>query len=140
MQEMTWDNKNIPLIYNPNPRARRLSLRLSIKELALILTHPPRTTQRQLQKFLDQCGPWIERQVQRVPQAPSLSPGCTLSLHGEDFECVLDPLRCKPIICRNTKTLRLPQNFLQKDLYSLFKKVAHETILPLLQEILDVRS
>ncbi|EKE09614.1 MAG: hypothetical protein ACD_16C00130G0019 [uncultured bacterium] len=138
MEGITGDNKNIPLIYNPNPRARRLSLRLSSKEFAFILTHPPRTTPRQIQSFLRQCGPWIERQVQRIHEPPSLSPGCTFSLHGEDFECVLDRLRCKPILCRNTKTLRLPQNFLQKDLYSLFKKVAHETILPILQEILDV--
>lgn len=137
MNEITWDNKSIPLIYNPNPRARRLSLRLSSKELAFVLTHPPRTTQRQLDKFFDTCKPWVENQLQKVTQAPSLSPGYILSLYGEEFECVLDPLRSKPVICKDTKSLRLPRSFSQKDLHSLFKKMARETILPLLQKILS---
>ena len=137
MQEITWDNQNIPIVYKPSLRVKRISLRLSPKELAFILTHPPRATHRQLQRFLDQSGPWIKQQLEKVTDAPSLHPGAILSLYGEDFECIHDPLRRKPVLCQGTKTLRLPPKFSQKDLHSLFKKVAHEKLLPLLYKAVE---
>ncbi|MDZ4322569.1 MAG: hypothetical protein U1A05_00545, partial [Alphaproteobacteria bacterium] len=66
MQEITWDNQNIPIVYKPSLRVKRISLRLSPKELAFILTHPPRATHHQLQRFLDQCEPWIKQQLEKV--------------------------------------------------------------------------
>lgn len=137
MQEITLDNQNIPIVYKPSLRVKRISLRLSPKELAFILTHPPRATHRQLQRFLDQCEPWIKQQLEKVTDAPSLHPGAILSLYGESFECIHDPLRRKPVLCQETKTLRLPPKFLQKDLHSLFKKVAHEKLLPLLYKAVE---
>lgn len=137
MREITLDNQNIPIVYKPSLRVKRISLRLSPKEFAFILTHPPRATHRQLQRFLDQCGPWIKRQLEKVTDAPSLHPGAILSLYGEDFECIHDPLRRKPVLCQETKTLRLPLKVSQKDLHSLFKKVAHEKLLPLLYKAVE---
>ncbi len=137
MQQITWDNQNIPIVYKPSLRVKRISLRLSPKELAFILTHPPRATSRQLQRFLDQCGPWIQRQLEKISEAPSFYPGMILSLYGEEFECVHDPLRKRPVLCQETKTLRIPPKFTQMDLHPFFKKIAHEKLLPLLHKTVE---
>lgn len=137
MQEITWNNQNIPIVYKPSRRVKRISLRLSPKELAFILTHPPRAPYRQLQLFLDQCGPWIKQQLEKVTNTPFLHSGTILSLYGEDFKCIHDPLRRKPMLCQETKTLYLPPKFLQKDLHPLFKKIAHEKFLPLLYKVVE---
>ena len=137
MQQITWDNQNIPIVYKPSLRVKRISLRLSPKELAFILTHPPRATSRQLQRFLDQCGPWIQRQLEKISEAPSFYPGMILSLYGEEFECVHDPLRKRPVLCQETKTLRIPPKFTQMDLHPFFKKIAHEKLLPLLHKAVE---
>jgi len=137
MQQITWDNQNIPIVYKPSLRVKRISLRLSPKELAFVLTHPPRATSRQLQRFLDQCGPWIQRQLKKISEAPSFYPGMILSFYGEEFECVHDPLRKRPVLCQETKTLRIPPKFTQMDLYPFFKKIAHEKLLPLLHKAVE---
>lgn len=137
MQQITWDNQNIPIVYKPSLRVKRISLRLSPKELAFILTHPPRATSRQLQHFLDQCEPWIQRQLEKISEAPSFYPGMILSFYGEEFECVHDPLRKRPVLCQETKTLRIPPKFTQMDLHPFFKKIAHEKLFPLLHKAVE---
>ena len=129
----TCAGTDVPLKYIPNLRAKRLSLRFSLKDATLILTHPPRTAEPQIKAFLNHCGPWVERQLQKVAETPSINPGEKITLYGDVFECILDPLRKKPVLCKVTQTLRLPQRYTQKDLYDFFKKIAVEKLTPLLE-------
>lgn len=119
---------SIPLRNRPNPRAKRLSLRLSAKDKSLILTIPPRTAMSQIRAFLERCVPWVEKNIEKLTKTTTILPGAELMLNGERFTCVSDPLRRKPALCNKTQTLHLPLQYLKKDLHGLFKKMA-ETIL-----------
>lgn len=119
----------IPLKHTPHPRAKRLSLRLSSKERLLVLTTPPRVSASQISAFLKKCVPWVEKHLAKVTTAPTIQPGEKVALNGTTYQCVADPLRRKPALCKVTQTLRLPPQCLQEDLYTLFKKMA-EKVLP----------
>lgn len=126
----TCGEQDIPLVYKPNPRAKRLSLRMSSKEQLLVLTIPPRTTASHIRTFLKQCTPWVERQLRKLVKTVSIKPGADVTLHGEVFRCTVDPLRRKPALCQVTQTLRLPPRCLEKDLYAFFKKTAESILSP----------
>lgn len=124
----TCQGKEIPLLYKPHPRAKRLSLRLSSKDGALVLTIPPRATASQMNTFLKKCTPWVEKQLEKLSNPTAIQPGTSVMLSGELFHCVLDPLRRKPALCKTTQTLRLPPKCLEKDLYEFFKKMAEKSL------------
>jgi predicted metal-dependent hydrolase len=127
--------KQIPLTYKKNSRAKRLSLRFSQREKVLVVTLPPRVTGSQVTDFLSRCGPWIERQLNVLSESLSIQPGENVSLYGTIFECALDPLRRKPALCRVTQTLRLPPKCTQEDVYDILKKLAAETLKPILEKM-----
>lgn len=122
--------QDIPLKYKPSQRAKRLSLRFSVKETILVLTIPPRVSASQIAAFLKECTGWIENQLKKLDKKISVHPGEGVSLHGKIFQCVTDPLRRKPALCAMTQTLYLPPRCAQKDLHDFFKKMAIETLTP----------
>ena len=122
--------QDIPLKYKPSLRAKRLSLRLSNKDASLVLTVPPRATASQIKTFLQQCTPWVEKQLQKLAKMISIKPGIEISLHGTVFQCMTDPLRRKPALCQITQTLHLPPRYKQKELHDFFKKLAGEKLTP----------
>jgi predicted metal-dependent hydrolase len=123
-------NHHIPLSYKPHQRAKRLSLRLSAKDQSLVLTIPPRTSTSQITAFLKRCIPWVEKNIEKLTKTTSILPGAELMLNGERFRCVSDPLRRKPVLCQKTQTLRLPPQYLEKDLHAFFKTMAEKTLSP----------
>jgi predicted metal-dependent hydrolase len=135
MTVFTYEGQDIPLQYKPSLRAKRLSLRVSAKDASLVLTIPPRATERQIKAFLQQCTPWVKQQLTKLLKAITIKPGEELSLHGAVFRCIQDPLRRKPALCKATQTLYLPPRCLQEDVYSVFKKMAEETLKPYLLKI-----
>jgi len=134
----TFQEKQIPLTYKKNSRAKRLSLRFSQREKALVMTLPPRVTHAQVKAFLSRCEPWVERQFAAVSECVSIQPGENVSLHGTVFQCTLDPLRRKPALCKVTSTLRLPLKCTQEDVYAVLKKLATETLSPILEKIVQI--
>lgn len=131
------EGDKIPLVMKTNSRAKRLVLRYSLKDRNFRLTVPPRVSQAQVKVFLDQSKPWVYQQLEERKQIVSFAPGAKVTIHGESFVCTSDPLRCKPALCSTTQTLHLPPKAQQKDIYALFKKVAAETLKPLLDQALS---
>lgn len=109
-------------------RARRLSLRLVVDRFTLVI--PPRTSAAQIKGFITQCVPWIEKQHQNLQPVSQILPGHPLTLEGESYACLLDPLRRKPALCESTRTLRLPPRYTRADLHVFFKKRAAEVFTP----------
>jgi predicted metal-dependent hydrolase len=130
--------KQIPLTYKKSSRAKRLSLRFSQREKVLVVTLPPRATSSQVKAFLSRCEPWVERQLKTASESLSIQPGENVSLYGTIFECTLDPLRRKPALCRVTQTLRLPPKCTQEDVYDVLKKLAAETLKPILEKMAQI--
>lgn len=125
---LSLQGQDVPLKYKPNPRAKRLTLRFSLREKLFILTIPPRVSSTQISSFLKDCKDWAENQLKKFNEKLSVHPGQKISLNGKLFECVTDPLRRKPVLCFFTQTLRLPSHYSQKDLHALFKKNALQTL------------
>ncbi len=122
----------------PNPRAKRLSLRMSARDNGFILAIPPRTTDFHINAFLARCRPWIEKSLSKLFHVKQLSPGEELALYGIPFQCILDPLRRKPILCAVTQTLRLPPQCPQKALHELLKKIAMEKLTPYVMTVAQI--
>lgn len=118
----------------PNLRAKRLSLRVSARENAFVLTVPPRTTDAHIKVFLTRCTPWIEKNLKKIFHVKLLMPGEDVMLHGASFQCILDPLRRKPMLCTTTQTLRLPPRCPQSALHEFLKKMAMEKLTPYVME------
>lgn len=125
-------NHDYPLKFKESPRAKRLTLRLSSKEACLVLTMPPRTSKSQIDRFLMQCVPWVEKQLDRATRSFKIAPGEEVKLHGVLYTCETDPLRRKPTICNVTRTLRLPQKYTQKALHDCFKQLGLAYLTPLI--------
>lgn len=134
----TCEGGEIPLHYKPSRRAKRLSLRLSVKEGALVLSMPIRTTQAQIKDFLNQCVPWVKTQLKKLEKKVVIEPGKEIMLHGVVFQCVNDPLRRKPALCYTAKTLHLPPLYGEKDLYEMFKKSADKKLTPLVLKAAEI--
>lgn len=126
----SYQGQNIPLKYKPNQRAKKLSLRFSVKETSFVLTIPPRVSQTQISLFLQKCRGWAENQLKKLDTKISIQPGEKIYIDGKSFECVTDPLRRKPVLCSLTQTLFLPLRWSQKDIYDLFKKKALQILTP----------
>lgn len=133
----TCEGKDVSLVHRPNPRAKRLSLRLSSKEGSFVLTTPPRATASQINGFLKQCTPWITKQLAKLSKNISLEPGADVTLNGEVFRCLVDPLRRKPVLCKMTQTLRLPPRCVKEDVYELLKKTAEKILFPSVLTVAD---
>ncbi len=124
---------DILLKYKPNPRSKRLSLRMSSKEKMLILTLPPRVYESQIQDFLRRCVPWVSTQLQKQTNGVTIYPGSCVRLHGAKYTCLTDPLRRKPILCHQSQTLRLPNQMTKKSLHLLLKETASEHLRPIVE-------
>jgi len=121
---------DVPIKWKVNPRAKRLSLRYTPQEKAFILTTPSRTTEGHIQTFLGQCRPWMEKNLKKMFHVKQFVPGEEIRLHGEPFQCLIDPLRRQPVLCHRTQTLRLPSRCPPSLLYDFLKKMAMETLTP----------
>jgi predicted metal-dependent hydrolase len=130
MTSFSYQGQDIPLKYKPNQRAKRLSLRFSVKETSFVLTVPPRVSQTQISLFLQKCKGWAENQLKKLETKMFIRPGEKICIHGNFFECVTDPLRRKPVFCSLTQTLFLPLRWSQKDIHALFKDVAFGILTP----------
>lgn len=69
----------------PNPRAKRLTLRRDARGGGFTISHPKRTSEREIQRFIDQHGEWIEKH-HRPSQTVSI--GSHLPFRGAEYEIV----------------------------------------------------
>ncbi len=69
----------------PNARARRLTLRRDARDGAFTISHPKRTSDREIQRFLDDHSAWIQKHHQPVSKVEI---GSTLPFRGTNYEIV----------------------------------------------------
>ena len=66
-----------------SPRARRMRLRVDRRTGAVLLTVPPRASERKALAWAAGHAEWIEKQLETVKPPARLLPGATLPLYGE---------------------------------------------------------
>lgn len=75
-------DQKILLRFRRNPRARRMVLRLSSKGDGLVMTLPKRVSLAEALRFVETSTAWIEKSLQRQPQAQVLQDGAEILLRG----------------------------------------------------------
>lgn len=77
-----------PVRSNSTARMRRLSVRVNPIRREVVVTFPPSTSLRNVERFLDQHSKWVEERIQQsnlpLPEAPK--DGATLSFMGTEYE------------------------------------------------------
>lgn len=75
-------------VVNPvyNKRAKRLSLRVDSKNLCIRLTIPPRSSERSINRFLNQQIDWIDQKSKTLPQKNTkIKDGDQFMFQGRDY-------------------------------------------------------
>ncbi|WP_342640701.1 M48 family metallopeptidase [Rhodoligotrophos ferricapiens] len=85
------DDVSVPLVIRRNARARRMILRLSPDGDGVVLTLPPRASERAGLDFAARNGNWILSRLNDQPQRIEFYPGQKLPLRGEPYEIVHEP-------------------------------------------------
>jgi len=76
---------DFPLKVVKTTRAKRLTLRIDSKERLPVLSLPPRCTQKQAIKFVDEHQEWILENLQKLPQSKRFTSGEQISLFGKEI-------------------------------------------------------
>lgn len=134
MTTFSYQGQDIPIIHKTNKRSKRLTLRFSPKNTSFILSSPPRISDWQIGEFLKKCKGWAEKLLEVLDQKIQMGPGKIIHLHGNPFECVADPLRKKPYLCRDSQTLFLPHKWTSQDLQITLKNYALEILTPYVRD------
>lgn len=71
-----------PLTLKPSPRARVMRLRVDGRTGAVVLTYPPRLSQRRVLKWAWEQRSWVEDALSRVPAPVAIAPGTMVPLYG----------------------------------------------------------
>ena len=87
------------LVLRRHPRARRLKLRYDAIEDRLLLTVPPRTSERRARAWVATQTEWIEGQRAGRAESTPIAPGRALPLRGEALKLVHDPGRPRRLEC-----------------------------------------
>lgn len=86
--ELDGEKGPISVRLKPNPRAKRLILRLDPKTGAPVATVPPGLKDRQLKSFLQSHIGWIEERQEKRPQATAFENGAVIPVRGIDHTLV----------------------------------------------------
>lgn len=73
-----------PVTVRRHARAKRMRLRLDPRSGTVLLTIPPRASERRALAWAELQRDWIEAAVASVEPAPALKPGSIVPLYGED--------------------------------------------------------
>jgi hypothetical protein len=87
------DGEPVAVAFRPNPRARRMILRLAARGDGIVVTLPPGTTSHAGLEFAARHAGWIRRQLAGRPQAAPLVPGRFVPVRGVEHLIVHAPGR-----------------------------------------------
>ena len=80
------DNRQVPVSFRSNVRAKRMVLRLSRDSSGIIVTLPKRVSRVQALAFVEKSIPWISKQLERRPPSTVLAHGSVVPLRGIPHE------------------------------------------------------
>ena len=82
--EIPVEGLDQPILVRHNPRARRLTLRVSQTQREAVLTVPPKTRIEDAKAFLHSHLDWLREKLDTLPSAVPFADGMTIPLRGED--------------------------------------------------------
>ncbi|MGE3916438.1 MAG: YgjP-like metallopeptidase domain-containing protein, partial [Hyphomicrobiaceae bacterium] len=86
VQLLRVDGLPAPVEVRRHPTARRLTLRVSHAERAVVLTIPRYTDVREADRFLARSLDWVRQRLERVPDAVPFADGATVPVRGVSHE------------------------------------------------------
>lgn len=94
----TVDGARVPVKLIVNPRARRVSVRIDPTRRQAIATAPTKRHLKHAAAFAAERAGWIARELARLPQGVSLTPGAMAPLRGVTHQLVFEQGRGAPRI------------------------------------------
>ena len=78
------------VVWRRNARARRVSLRVDARTGHVVVTLPPRATQRDGLRLLATHADWVQDRLRRLPEPVPFAPGATVPVDGIDRSIIHD--------------------------------------------------
>ena len=116
MDSITINHRKIPFILRRSLRAKRLRLQVNTEEPQVILTAPRFALKFQIDRFLEEKTPWIEKQWKKVEKQEKIRPKPKY-LNGDTFYYFGEPL-----------TLKLLPSYLNKPLVRIRENEMHISV------------
>jgi predicted metal-dependent hydrolase len=91
VQLLKVEGISAPVEVRRHPTARRLTLRVSRTQHAVILTMPRSSDLREADRFLMRNRDWVCERLERVPELVPLADGATFPLRGVPHEVAFEP-------------------------------------------------
>ncbi|WP_170240668.1 M48 family metallopeptidase [Rhodoligotrophos appendicifer] len=82
------DDLEVPVTFRRNARARRIVLRVSPDRTGIVLTLPPRTSERLALDFASKQRSWIMQRLSDGAGSVAFAPGSIIPLRGEEHTIV----------------------------------------------------
>lgn len=120
----------------PSHRARRMTLRLDMKQGDIILTWPRGASEQAALRFIERNRDWIESRRRKLPAPKDFSEGEVISVHGQEYKIVrrdgrgLTALEEGQLIihCRVEHLPRRIKDFLKQKAHEVLEKVVAEKL------------
>lgn len=88
-----FENQEIPILIQPHPRAKSFKMRYCDVTHSLKVTTPRLYREKTLKRFLDECHPWVVRQLTQAKNKWMVNTTQSVSVFGENYEFSLAPLK-----------------------------------------------
>ncbi len=111
-EEIALENCDIPVKFRRHPKARRLTLRLSVTNRQAIVTVPPCCSDQETLSFLDQNISWLYKQYEKLPAPVPFTHNQKIPLRGETHMIEFQgPVRGKGVVWfeRSVETSDIPK-------------------------------
>lgn len=82
------ENFEVPIEFRRHPKARRLTLRVSPTNRAVIITAPTYCSDHDTISFLERHRSWLHQQLEKLPEPAPFQNGSILPLRGVEHEIV----------------------------------------------------
>ncbi|MCH2077923.1 MAG: M48 family metallopeptidase [Rhodobacteraceae bacterium] len=105
-QHLLAGNPPIEIHLRQNPRAKRLTLRVSARDGRVLLTVPRGVSERAAMEFAASKEAWLRRHVGKVSDRPAVAIGATVPVEGREVMLAVGAVRAPRL---EGDTLRLPR-------------------------------
>lgn len=123
---------NIPLVFKPHVRAKRMKLRYDASSDQAIITMPPRTNEREAINFAKRHLDWLEKQRENAPERIYLYPDYVIPYLGKNRQITHYPdEKADVTITDENIYVGGPTAGISVRLENYFKKQARKSIEPL---------
>lgn len=125
MPDTLFASSPYPILYRISPRARRLSIRISLAHRHAIVTLPPHCSQHTITRFVSTHQDWIARHIAQLPPAQPFIPNGKILFRGELYTLIHSSQRQQKPILSDQRRIHINAPIERFDLHTK-RQLIHE--------------